>query len=242
MKKINRRRHSAAWRRLGIGAAIGLCLTAFTCAPTTPRAVVVGTPHMAVPASTPSAVPGLEQARKTHGEAEAESGRAQSYVQRTREGLAESQRQLQLAVTEADRLRRQKTATENELLALYNKLVEQEKRMKVLVADITDAETALESAKLMRDKALSQLVTAENQARDKEAEAKQLRDQLVHEQQVSDSYQQAASRNSQLAADASAKADIEKGRRAQVVLICWWLAAALAVSLLAHFIRTYLRI
>ena len=226
----NRKRHTRRNFLLGLGAVVcfGLFLLV-TCAPVSTRAIP---PARIVPATLqPSAVPTLEDARRITAAADIHGATAADRVGSAKAGLGQSHAEMQSLVTEVGRLRKQKAASENELMLLYNRLVEQEKKTRMLVIDISDAEAALASERTLRSQVSAKLSEAERLIHAKDAEAVQLRGQLAHAEQVADAYSNAADQNAQLAAAHSAKASKAQGTIS--ILSKFLLAASLAFVLSA---------
>ncbi len=203
----NRKKHSRAKRFI----LAGFCLLAVaTCAP-------IGKPQRAtivrLPPAThqPSAQPSVADARRLSSEADAQSAIAADQVSRAGKGMKETQQEMQQLVETTMRLRQQKAASESDLLKLYNRLVEQEKRMRMLVSDISDAETSLASERNMRQQVSVKLSEAEALIAAKDAEALQLRDQLVYMNDVAEAARKMADDNAALAGKESARADSATG-------------------------------
>lgn len=237
----NRPRHTrrTRWLAVGVLAALALGMLVHCAAPVAsvpPRA------RMAPAAAQPSAVPTLEHARRMSAQADLHAHSASARVSSAKSGLGDAHSAIQSLTGEVERLHRQKSASENELLALYNRLVEQEKRFAILVSDLTDAEIALEQERALRQQAAESLVKAESMIHAKEAEATQLRGQLDHAEQVADAYSSAAERNARLAAAESSRADQLKG---QLKTITWMLVGAsllCLVSLIFNYFQFRVRL
>lgn len=201
----NRKKHSLLKRRSLVGLSLLTLLTIVTCAPVTPqRAIVVKLPPAA---KQQSAQPAVSEARRLTGEAATQGARAADQVSRAGKGLQATQREMQQLVETAARLRQQKAASENDLLQLYNKLVEQEKRMTLLVMDIGEAEVSLADALTKVQQVSVKLSDAEALVAAKDAEAMQLRDQLIYMNDVAEAQRQMADQNATLASKESARAD-----------------------------------
>ena len=183
-----------------------------TCATVAPkRATIVRLP----PASQqPSAQPTVSEARRLSSEADAKGALAADQVSRAGKGMRETQQEMQQLVETTLRLRQQKAASESDLLKLYNRLVEQEKRMRMLVSDISDAETSLASERNMRQLVSVKLSEAEALIAAKDAEALQLRDQLTYMNDVAEATRKMADDNAALAGKESARADRVAGESA----------------------------
>ena len=161
-----------------------------------------------------SAQPTVSEARRLSGEADTQGALAAAQVSRVGNGLQETQREMQLLVETTRQLRQQKVVNENDLLQLYNRLVDQEKRMHVLVADISSAELSLASERSMRKLASVKLSEAETLITAKDAEAAQLRDQLTYMNDVAEAQKRMADDNAALVSKESARADRVAGESA----------------------------
>lgn len=205
-----------------------------TCAPNTPaRATVV---RVNPAASQPSARPVVADIRQLSADADAQSALTAEKVRRAGSNTKVIRQEMQQLVEEADRLRQQKTATENELLSLYNSLVEQEKRMRVLVVDISEAEASLTSERAMRKQVSSKLSEAEVLISAKDAEAQQLRDQLAYVSDVADAARKMADDNATLASRESARADKVAGESSLKTKLLVGTGGLLLLSVLAIFL------
>jgi chromosome segregation ATPase len=129
-----------------------------------------------------------------------------------KEGLSNSQVELHSLVAEADRLRTQKRASEGELLALYNRLVAQEKQAAALVRSVSEAEAALASERFLRNAISEELSKAEQLTTAKDAEVELLRNQLTLSEATADAMQTAAEHNAKLANASADKAAASSGR------------------------------
>lgn len=231
---VNRKRHTFRKRCGSWLTTLTLGFLCATCAPaggpsSIPRARIV-------PAqSQPSASPTIDYARRLASAADIHGARAADRVGSAKSGLGESHTEIQSLVTEVMRLRKQKTASENELLALYNRLVEQEKKTRLLVKDITEAETALMQERELRAQVSDKLAEAEQQVAAKDAEATQLRGQLSHSESVADAYAKSADDNARLAQREAGRADrAEGGSKLKTKII-----VGLSLALLASLVGIY---
>lgn len=237
---MNRKRHTRLKRRLSTSLfAVTLAFFATTCAPK-PGPVVSSV--LPKPPVVRSAGPAIEAARQSSAKADMAAAVARASVARTKTGLDEANAAMQEAVAESNRLRKQKHATENELVALYNRLVEQERRMKLLVTDIIDAEVALVNEKNLRQEVSDKLAESEKLIASKDGENAELRRLLAYSEQMTEKAAKAA----QEAAGASEKlvkqVGVAEGRTSTWRWIAAGLGAAFAASVALHVLRSYMRI
>jgi hypothetical protein len=149
----------------------------------------------------------VEDARKISDAANTQAALAADRVERAGKGAKEARDEMQKLIDTALKLRQQKAAKENDLLELYNRLVGQEQRVRVLVADISSAELALTSERTMRSQVSSKLSQIEALVRAKDAETNQLRDQLSYASDVAEAQKQMAQHNASLVGKESQRAD-----------------------------------
>lgn len=234
----NRKKHSRAkrWSVITTLSIVGLaCMTCAT-APAPKRDVVVRLPPAR---QATSAQPAVSEARRLSGAADIKSALAAAQVSRAGKGMQETQREMQQLVETTMRLRQQKAASESDLIKLYNRLVEQEKRMRVLVADISDAEATLLSERNMRQLVSVKLSEAEALIAAKDAEAHQLRDQLTYMNDVAEAQKRMADDNAALASKESARANRVAGEsdfkgRLLIATVGLLLVAGLIIFLLVR--------
>lgn len=231
----NRKKHSRAKRAaLFLGLLIvGVPLLA-TCATRVPaRATIV---KLAPAAQQPSARPIVEDVRRLSNEADVQAALAADQIARAGKGMRETQQDMQELVAQADKLRQQKAASESDLIKLYNRLVEQEKRVRVLVADITGAEASLASERNMRRAVSVKLSEAEALIAAKDAEAQQLRDQLIYMNDVAEATRKMADDNATLAGRESARADKVAGEASLVTKLLVGTGGLLLLAVLVIFL------
>lgn len=203
-----------------------------SCAPS-PRAVVVPPVNQTPAAVATSPMPVLEEARRSHQAADAEGARAIEKVSNAGRAAQDANTAMQSLVAEAKRLREQKSATEEQLLDFYNQLVAQEKRSRVLVAELASASQSLDSERALRAAVSSRLSETEILVAAKDSEARELRDQLVHQNQVTSAYGKAASDNANLAAKYQNDVVAEKERFKIAAIVA---ASEFALLLLIGFL------
>ena len=224
---MNRKRHTRLKRQTSnFGLAVLSIFFATTCAPR-PDHLSGGAIRLVKPPVTVSAGPSLDEARQHSAKADIEAARARDAVERTKGGIEEVNAAMNAAVGEANRLRKQKRATENELLALYNRLVAQEKRMRVLVDDIIDAEAALISERDLRQKVSAKLSEAEKLNAAKEAENAELRRLLESSEAQVAAYAKVSGDKDKQLSKLQGQVGIEKGKARMLFYITLGLAALL---------------
>lgn len=137
-------------------------------------------PTEPVPAAKeqPSAAPSLDSALDLHGKADGQAAVTAAKVTSLSTQLDKVHREATSAVAELDRLRKAKFAVEEDLVAFYNRLIEQEKAMKAMALQVTDVEASLVAERKLREEEASKLHEAERLLRAKEQEAAMLRSQL----------------------------------------------------------------
>lgn len=222
---------------------LALCgLVSLTCAPVAPKRTA--TVRVTPATQQPSAKPAVSEARRLSDAANIQSALAAEQVSRASKGVRETQREMQRLVETTTRLRQQKTVSENELLQLYLRIVEQEKRTRLLVTAISDAESTLAAERGLRAQVGAKLIEAEALVVSKEAEAAQLRAQLVHVSDVLDDQKRLADANADLASKAAARASELEGAsdlktKLLIGTVCLLVVAGLVIILL---IRTRLPI
>lgn len=207
----NTKRRSRLKRWSAIAATLLCAMAMVRCATTPgpaipPRAKVIAAPQEA------SAVPSLEESRRIAARADLHASSAAGSVKSAKFSLAGAANENQSLIAEVDRLRKLKSAGESDLLLLYNRLVEQERKFAIMVSDLTSAENDLAAERSLREQALSQLVAAQQRAASKDAEASQLRAQLIQESAVADSYKAAADQHAAASAANAAAASSSAGR------------------------------
>jgi len=189
-----------------------------------------------------SASPTIDAALRSAAAASAEAERARDSVARAKASAAAAQIAFQISVAEAKRLHEQKSASENELLALYNALVAQEKDMNLLSVELHTASTALVTEKAHSAIVMNKLNEATKLAADKDAENAELRRVLEYSQGLTDQATKVA--NDAMANNLKLTADvgIEKGRTKTWRNITYGTGTLLLLSLGAHVLRSYMRI
>jgi hypothetical protein len=170
-----------------------------------PRAKVIAA------APTASAVPAIEESRKLAAKADIHGASAAGKVKAAKSGATDAAAQNQSLIAEVDRLRKLKTATESDLLMIYNRLIEQERKFAIMVSDLTSAENDLAAERALREDAVTALVQAQAKATSKDMEAAQLRSQLIQEAANADSYKAAADQHAAASASNAAKANASEG-------------------------------
>jgi hypothetical protein len=215
----NRHRHSglslrpfassAPWRF----ALISLFLVALAllvhCAPGV--ATVPPRARIAPAALQPSAIPSIEESRRLAAQADIHGSTAAGRVSSAKSGLADVSAANQSLIAEVDRLHKLKSATENDLLLLYNRLVEQERKFAIMVSDLTSAENELAAARALRIKQSEETIKVQQLVIAKEGEAAQLRSQLAQAALDLDAAVTRAEENAKLSAANAAKANQSSG-------------------------------
>lgn len=231
----NRRRYTRRnrWCMIGLLIAASLLLL-MQCAP---RITPVPLRVRVVPAKEQkSASPALTDARKNNSKADAHNAVAASKINGAKSGMQESHTEMQSLVIEVGRLKTQRRADANELLNLYNRLVAQEKKFLLTIRELDAAEIALAEERALRKRADESVLAAEVLVHARDAEAAQLRIQFAHAEQVADNYEQAATRNAELAAKAKAEADKSAGVISLLTKILIGVSIALLISLGANIL------
>lgn len=177
-----------------------------------PKAVVI--PPMVritAPEKAPDVAPALRDARKAAADADKKGDQARASVasvSREATGLREG---LQAAVVEADRLRKQKTASEAELDGMWRSLEALTARNLFLEAEAAKAADALEHEKALRRGAADAMIYAEQLALQKQTEANQLRLQLIDSEAARAASHQASEAMAKAVAAANERADKQAG-------------------------------
>lgn len=218
--------------------AVSFCGTA--CAPK--PAVTVSPVTLNKPPTSLSAAPTLDAARQASARADLVAGLARASVARAKLGLEETSASLRDAVAEANRLRQQKHATESELITLYNHLLEQERRTKILVSDIIDAEASLIHEKNLRQEVSDRLAESEKLAAAKDNENAELRRLLDYSEQLTEKASVAAQNATNTSTELTKKVGIAEGRATTWRWISIGLGAALVAAVALHVLRSYIRI
>ena len=175
--------------------------------PDTPPPVTVSSK----PPVVASAVTSVDEARVALKAAEDEAEKTRANLEKTRENLAKANSSLRSTVEQAAKLAKQKSATEIELVDLYNRMVEQEKAYTDLTRDFDTTKTSLAAERAARGQLAAKLTEAERKAALKDAEAAELRRLLDTSESVAALNAKAAQTERQAAADATAKADTLRG-------------------------------
>ena len=207
---MNHKRHTSLKRWTAIGATILVAATMLRCA-TSHGPVIAPRAKVIAAAPTASAVPSIEQSRRIAAKADIHGASAAGRVKSAKAGLTDAATENQSLIAEVDRLRKLKSAGENDLLLLYNRLVEQERKFSIMVTDLTSAENDLAAERALREEAMAALVEAQAKATSKDTEASQLRSQLIQESANADSYKTAADQHAAASASNAAKANQSEG-------------------------------
>ena len=209
----------------------------------TPKAVVVPDANkLPTPPPRESARPALAEALQNAAQATAEAQRARDSVDRAKAAAESAQAAMKNSVAEAKRLHEQTTASENELLNLYNHLVEMERGMSLMTEDINKAKNALTAEKTLSASTLARLQAAEALTIEKDAEVAELRRMLTYSETLTSQ----ATAKAQEAVIASEKfrlqVGVEQGRAKTWRNIAAGLGALLLLAIGAHVLRSYMRI
>ncbi len=196
-----------------ISAAVAFATLLFLllvhCAPSVPP--VPPRAKLAPAARQPSAIPSIEAARKLGTEADSRSASAYGKVGTAKSGMQESHAEIQSLASEVERLHKQKTAGENELLALYNRLVAQERKFAVMVSDLVAAQNDLDAERALRLQQTQETIKAQQLATAKEAEATQNATRADFLEAEVDAYQKSANQHAAANAANAARADKAAG-------------------------------
>jgi RNAse (barnase) inhibitor barstar len=176
-KDIRKQRHR---RNLAMILGGGLFCT---CAPATNNV----TPH--VP-QTPAqlrddAGPATNRLVQMTTEADAQQQQTHQRINAIQEESGRLKNSLNRALTEANRLREQKSASEEELNSLWQMLTEATQRNLFLEIEVLEAQNSAEKERKLREAAAGQLQELQELVRLKDQEAAELRGQLNHEMSVS---------------------------------------------------------
>jgi hypothetical protein len=140
------------------------------------------------PARTESAAGTAEQASRKSSEADSQSAVTEERVARARSAADDAKAKMKTALEEADRLRKQKSASENELLNLYNQLVAQDQKVGSILTDLTSAQTSLATERRLRKEANDLMTDMRSKIAIRDAETVMLRAQLEQSNAQSDAY------------------------------------------------------
>ncbi len=150
-----------------------------------PKAVIVPPYVPTAPVEKREEVaPIVDDLRDRTAEADARAAAARARLDAVSRESRTLREGLESAVTEADRLRKQKTATEEELTNLWASLQESLARNLFLEKEAEDAVREAEAERLARVRVSESLARLQEAARQKDAEAAQLRRDLDHSQAV----------------------------------------------------------
>lgn len=191
-----------------LGAVCALVMA--SCAPSAPP--LPSPTVMPKPVQAASATPALDSARKASADADLEAARARDSLAKAKASLSDINSAWKATTAEADRLRKQKSASELELIALYNQMVEQEKRSNVLVSEMATTEAALLNEKNLRAEVTTKLGDAERLVIKKDAEADELRRLLEYSEGLSATYSKQAKLTQEACDKAQADAAMQKGK------------------------------
>lgn len=139
------------------------------------------TPYVAlpVPAQSPSAKPVLDSARDTHQRMSTAEAAVMVNHGKATAGASELSVQLRETTKEVDRLRKQKSASESELVLLYNRLEGQDRKMGTIISDLQGTSTALNEERALRQKLQTELDSIDRLIITKENENGVLRELLA---------------------------------------------------------------
>jgi len=193
-------------------------------------------------AAKPSPGPLVDEAGKKGNEADAQAAITAVKLSDANTNAATAQAQMREALAEVERLRKQKSASENELLALYNRLVGQDKQLGVMMADISSARDSLEQERKLRQEANSLLSKARQQIEDKDNEVSLVRFQLDLASQDAKTNADIARRLNDQLVKARSQASTAEGRVTTWFRIAMALLGVFILSLCLHVVRSYIRI
>ncbi len=182
------------------------------------------TPPVSTPSQKPpvavSAVDTIDEAMVALRAAEAEAERTRQNLDRTQENLAKANSSLRSTIEQTARLVTQKSATEAELIDLYNRMVAQEKAYTDLTKDFDATKASLLAEKTARTALAAKLTEAERKAATKDAEAAELRRLLDTSERNTAATAAALDRAAKIAADAKAAADSLEGQNKTLWKVC----------------------
>lgn len=205
--------------------------TVLTCALIASCVKPTPTPPPVVKADRPpvnvSAVTSVDDARVALQNAEAEAEKTRNSLDKARENLAKANSSLKETVAQAAKLATQKTATEGELLDLYNRMVEQEKAYTDLTRDFDATKVSLAAERSARAQIATRLSETERKVVAKDAEAAELRRLLDTSERTAELNAAAVAAERKAAAQAVTTADRLRGE-----VKVWRNAAIIAGGLL----------
>lgn len=237
----NRKRHTRL-RRIGASLiVIALSSLALSCWPR-PADPVTKPVIPKAPVVTESASPTMDKAGRKTSEADTQSAITEERVSRAKNAADEAKARMKTALEEADRLRKQKTASENELVALYNQLVAQDQKMGVLLIDLTGAQSSLAAERKLRKEANDLLADARAKVAARDAETALLRSQLDQANAQAETYFTSAKQAADAQAKSAAQAATAEGRVTTWFRIAMAMLGLFLFSVLAHIARFYLHI
>lgn len=182
-----------------------IAVAAGACAP---KAVIVEPfVRQTVPEKTPDASPALRDAQRAAADADAKADAARDQVGNVSREAKTLREGLQAAVVEADRLRKQKSASEAELDGMWRSLEALTVRNLFLEAEAAKAADSLMHEKALRRGASDALRAAEVAVVKKEGEATELRLQLIDSESMREASHAAHGALAKVAADQQSRAD-----------------------------------
>ncbi len=196
---MNRKRHSLLKRRSFVLLTICAAFLAFTCAPSNHTTDEIGYVPQRATVVRASALPKLEEVRKTSADADIHASRASDAVDRALAGSKGLKAGSQALAAEVMTLANQNSVYANELRGLLTKLAEQEKRTDQVIGDVTAARASLAAERQLRRQIQDKLIIVQQQVTGKEDEASRLREQLSHEQAVGSDLRNTAEKNAKRA-------------------------------------------
>ena len=198
-----------------------------------PRAIPATQPtRQAEVARQQSASPAIDDARRVTGQADQQGAVTAAQLAQAQQTATAAQRKAREALAEADRLVKQKTATEVELSrqkSLVEALCDSMDKMEV---DLSETSKSLVKEKDLRVEASAMLVHAQDLVRQKDAEADTLRLNFNQAVEQRDAYYHVADNNAKAAMTAQGKiqaADARTGVWQKIALVGCGIAAILAV-------------
>jgi chromosome segregation ATPase len=230
----NRRRLPRPLRKASRGVLIGLVALLATCAPKPVPPVHTPTIRPPAVADAGPLVDELSRAGVAADNQQAETSRRLTNAQREASSLKSS---LERATGEADRLRRQKSAGEEELTRLWELLTEASQRNMFLEVELTSASTSLEAEKALRIEAQAMLLRLQSQVRQKDMEASLLRQSLDQSEAAADRLSDQVRKSFEEARQAKADVDQLKGRNSLKNKILLGTGILLILSLLANYLQ-----
>lgn len=194
-------------------------------------------PNVTAAPKQESAKGSLNQAREYGSEADKKNTEARAKLIEAKTGLRNYQDRVASLQELVRKLQENGAAGLADLQKLYDELDKQAAMILNLVTSLELVENDLQEERMLRVKASGELAEATAKVAAKEAEADQLRQQLVDAGKTIDAFEVNARNNHQAAMDARGAADRIEGEKRLIIKILIAVSALAALSIVANYLQ-----